>query len=365
MFLHRAFLKKNPDRLLAIGIDILKRRLKASDIVLHLARVSVEGTLLYSHNPKERTLDIYEQEHVDMVPNYVNDFYRSGKEKPETIKASNNRVLLIPLLTRHDEHLGVMEITFKNYRKLSKDEIEELEYYSEAFISIIDDYRKQKQHLGYMRDITGLVILLIMWTLFFVSLSLIYAYSPEHYNIIFFVILFFILASVAIVFEEHLYSLKGWGFEMGEFLRSLPYYIGVSAIVVTGVALVKWFGLFGIPRNLGGSFWVFQWTWRDIFYPISVPLQEMTARALPHTILRNVLKGWHKHITIVLISSLIFGFGHISFGFSMVVLTFLLGIILGTLYEVKRNFWGICLVHMIVGYLVMTGLGFDLLGLLH
>jgi membrane protease YdiL (CAAX protease family) len=83
---------------------------------------------------------------------------------------------------------------------------------------------------------------------------------------------------------------------------------------------------------------------------------------LPHVILRRVVKdAWYKKMLIILISSMVYGFGHLFFGLSLVGLTFLLGILLGMLYEYKRNFWGVCLVHMIIGYLVMTGLGYDFL----
>ncbi|HII72734.1 TPA: CPBP family intramembrane metalloprotease [Candidatus Woesearchaeota archaeon] len=358
--LHRAFLKKNPDKLLAMGAKVLKRRLGADEVVLHLARVAVDGILIYTHDPKNRSLDIYEQEHIEMVPNYVNDFYSKNLSKPEILKADHRFVVLVPLVTRHEEHIGVMEIKCKGCRKLGKLELEEIDYYAEAFVSIIDDYRKQKEHIGYMRDITGLVILLVMWTLFFMSISIIYSFSPEHYNVIFFIVLFFIVSGLFIIFEEHLYTLKGWGIDIPDFIRNIPFYIGISVIVVVASGLFKWFGMFGIKPDLGGGFLVFNWTWRDIFYPITVPLQEMASRALPHTILRHVLKGWHKNLTIVMVSSLVFAFGHISFGLGVVILTFLLGVILGAVFEWKRNLWGVCLIHMIVGYLVMTGLGYDL-----
>ncbi|MFC1723839.1 CPBP family intramembrane glutamic endopeptidase, partial [Nanoarchaeota archaeon] len=192
--------------------------------------------------------------------------------------------------------------------------------------------------------------------------SIIYNFSNKHYNLIFFVLIFFILGTIAIIFGEHLYTIRGWGLSIKEFIHDLPIYIGLALFVGAAGAVIKYFSLFGIPSDLGGSFMVFSWSWRDLIYPITVPIQEMGARALPHTILRNVLKGtWHKTFTIIMITSLIFGLSHISFGFSMVILTFLLGIFLGCVFEWKRNFWGICLVHMVIGYLIMTGLGFDLL----
>ena len=178
-------MKKNPDRLLSMGTEILMRRIKAKEITLHLSRIAVENTLIYTHDPKNRNLDIYEDEHVKMVPNYINTYFKKNIERPETLKVDNTKVLMFPLMSRHDENLGVLEIKCPCKKKLSKVEIEEIEYYAEAFVSIIDDYRKQKEHIGYMRDLTGLVVLLIMWTLLFLSISIIYSFSPQHYNVIY------------------------------------------------------------------------------------------------------------------------------------------------------------------------------------
>ena len=102
---------------------------------------------------------------------------------------------------------------------------------------------------------------------------------------------------------------------------------------------------------------------RHILSDIS-PAAGDGGEALPHTILGHVLKGWHKHITIVLISSLVFAFGHVSFGIIMVVMTFFLAIILGIVFEFKRNFWGVCLIHIVVGYVVMTGFGYQLFAMM-
>jgi len=361
-FLHKAFLNKMPDKLLDVGSEILKKRISASKIILHLTSMNVRGQPLYSHDPKERHLDIHEQSHINMVPGYVNVFYNTKPTKPETVKVGKEYALMIPLITRTEEIVGIMEVKFDKFKKLSKMEIEETEYYAEAFMSIIDDYRKQKEQLGMMRDMTGMVILLVMWTVFFMSTSLIYFFSPGQYEIVYFFFLAIIIASVFITFSEHLYSLKGWGVSMGDFLKSLHTYLIIAMAVVVGAGLIKYFSLFGVAKDMGGGLLVFAWTWKDIMYPISVPLQELGARALPHVILRKVVKdSWYKKFLIITISSMVYGFGHLFFGLSLVALTFLLGVLLGTIYEYKRNFWGVCLVHMIVGYLVMTGLGYDLL----
>jgi membrane protease YdiL (CAAX protease family) len=359
--LHKIFANKKPDRILAIGTDILKKRIKASTIRLHLADISVRGHNLYSHNPRERSLDFYEPEHEDMVPPYVAEFYKSGSTEPETIKFDSKFAILVPLVSTGDERVGIMEIVYNKSKKLSKTETEELDYYAEAFVSIIDDHRKQKQQLGMMSDMNGMLVLLVMWTTFFMSTSLVYFFSPYYYDIVYFVFLAVILAAVFLVFYKHIHSYKGWGLSWPEFFKSLHIYILVALGIVGIGAILKYYGLFGIPKNLGGSMLIFDWNWKDIMYPISVPLQELGARAMPHVILRQVLKGPYKTVYIVTISSMVFGFGHLFFGLPLVFLTFLIGLILGTVYEYKRNFWGICLIHMMIGYLVMTGLGYQLL----
>lgn len=96
------------------------------------------------------------------------------------------------------------------------------------------------------------------------------------------------------------------------------------------------------------------WDWSignvaDLFYPITVIVQEFLARGVMQESLQRIFVGKYATGIAILVSSLIFGLLHIAYGFQyMVGAAVLLGA-LGFLYNKQKNIWGLCIIHYILG----------------
>lgn len=96
------------------------------------------------------------------------------------------------------------------------------------------------------------------------------------------------------------------------------------------------------------------WDWSignvsDIYYPITVIIQEFLSRGVMQESLQRIFTGKHGTGLAVLVSSFAFGLFHIAYGFPyMVGATVLLGA-LGILYNKQKNIWGLCIIHYVLG----------------
>lgn len=100
----------------------------------------------------------------------------------------------------------------------------------------------------------------------------------------------------------------------------------------------------------GAPFW--DWsvgTVADIFYPLTVILQEFLARGVMQESLRRIFTGKRAEFLAILVSSLVFGVLHIAYGFPFMVAASLLLGVMGVLYRKQGNIWGLCIIHYVLG----------------
>lgn len=163
-----------------------------------------------------------------------------------------------------------------------------------------------------------------------------------------------------IILRTTSFSLKDIGLRIadpkGTFAPSLAITAAGAAAMLIGKAAALRLapGLF--PE--GAPFW--DWgcgTAADIFYPLTAVLQEFLARGVMQENLRRIFAGRHAAALSIIISALVFGVLHISYGLpTMAGASLLLGA-LGILYHKQGNIWGLSIIHYVLGE-VATFLGF-------
>ncbi len=89
-------------------------------------------------------------------------------------------------------------------------------------------------------------------------------------------------------------------------------------------------------------------------YVFTAILQEFLSRGVIQTTVRSLMKIRFQKFWGVFMSSLLFSLMHLPFGFPFMIGAFLLGIILGIIFEKTENIWGCALLHWGVGYLAMA-----------
>ena len=96
------------------------------------------------------------------------------------------------------------------------------------------------------------------------------------------------------------------------------------------------------------------WDWSagsvaDIFYPLTVILQEFLARGVMQESLRRIFTGKRAEFLAILVSALVFGVLHIAYGFPFMMAASLLLGVMGVLYRKQGNIWGLCIIHYVLG----------------
>lgn len=99
------------------------------------------------------------------------------------------------------------------------------------------------------------------------------------------------------------------------------------------------------------------WDWSvgnlsDVFYPLTVLLQEFLDRGAMQANLKRIFVGRYASALSIVVSSLIFGVLHISYGLPFMLGAALLLGVLGVLYEKQGNLWGLAIVHYVLGEVV-------------
>lgn len=132
------------------------------------------------------------------------------------------------------------------------------------------------------------------------------------------------------------------------FLPSILIAVGGTAILVGAKILLLRVAPGFFPA--GAPFW--DWSvgnMSDVLYPLTVLLQEFLARGAMQANLKRIFVGKHAGALSILVSSLIFGVLHISYGLPLMLGAALLMGVLGVLYEKQGNLWGLSIVHYVLG----------------
>jgi membrane protease YdiL (CAAX protease family) len=200
---------------------------------------------------------------------------------------------------------------------------------------------KKKQRNASLTTITYFIYIYIC---IFLYVALNYFFpgkiSPDTHAIIFEVVAAFILAFLifSIQLKPDIYILKPknvWPFIQG-------LLIGVGGFVLFCLIKVM-LQHFGFLRT--GPF--LNWSNIDIgFYPLTVIYQEFMSRQILQDSLSKAYAGKHQDLFGVLVSSLIFSLLHISFGFVLMMASFILLSVFGAYYAKTKNFWGLCIIHL-------------------
>ncbi|MGN0995944.1 MAG: type II CAAX prenyl endopeptidase Rce1 family protein [Candidatus Ventricola sp.] len=96
------------------------------------------------------------------------------------------------------------------------------------------------------------------------------------------------------------------------------------------------------------------WDWSvgsvaSVFYPLTVILQEFLARGVMQENLRRIFTGRHAGALSIVVSALVFGVLHISYGLPYMLAASLLLGVMGVLYHKQGNIWGLCIIHYVLG----------------
>ncbi|PCJ29491.1 MAG: hypothetical protein COA94_01145 [Rickettsiales bacterium] len=131
----------------------------------------------------------------------------------------------------------------------------------------------------------------------------------------------------------------------------------VESVIVGSIAILLLFGTFSVlgievdilgdvdyRENVSSTFF----TLKLITYMIHSVLQEFVARGLLQHSIQRFLRD-RRGIKSVLITSTLFGVGHLHITISVAAMTFAVSVLLGLLFLRHKNIWGISLVHFAMG----------------
>lgn len=155
-----------------------------------------------------------------------------------------------------------------------------------------------------------------------------------------------------IIWKTTSFSLSDMGLRMNDARRTLVVDVGITlaglGVLVGGKMLLQGVSPGYFPT--GAPFWDFSVAnFSDYVYPATVVLQEFLSRGVMQGSLGRIFTGKHAEGMAVVVSSLIFGVLHISYGFMYMAAAFVLSLALGSLYSRQKSIWGLCIIHYVLG----------------
>lgn len=128
----------------------------------------------------------------------------------------------------------------------------------------------------------------------------------------------------------------------------------IRGAIVSAILLAV-FIVFKMKTHPGEA--IFDWSLFDAKYILTSVLQEFLARGFLLTCLINMYDSKNKKHIAVILSSILFTALHLYYGFAFMVGAGVLSIVLGYLYLVDKNIWGVSLIHFVFGsFGLMLGL---------
>ncbi|MEO1198982.1 MAG: PAS domain-containing protein [Pseudomonadota bacterium] len=152
--------------------------------------------------------------------------------------------------------------------------------------------------------------------------------------------------------------ITSFGFNRAKLRNSLIEGLAISAVVVAFLLCVALGLRLALPAYAERPLidWSFFYSWFLVSYLLHSFVQEFVARGVMQTVFMRVLDD-QRGIRSVFLASLVFAALHAHFGFVMVAISFLSGLLFGAIYHRHGNLAGVTIVHMIGGAMVFA-LGF-------
>jgi membrane protease YdiL (CAAX protease family) len=85
------------------------------------------------------------------------------------------------------------------------------------------------------------------------------------------------------------------------------------------------------------------------FYTLTAPFQELVARGFLQSCLHNFFRGPNRIFLAILTSNLLFQMLHTAIGFWLAIVSFVLGIFWGILFEKQKSLVGVSVSHAFIG----------------
>ncbi len=164
------------------------------------------------------------------------------------------------------------------------------------------------------------------------------------------------------------YPLSFYGLTLQKWFRYAVEGILCSIPILIGCLGLKWFLIqevemfkdvpfFSIAQlESNKSIWIM-----GGFYALTAPFQELVARGFLQSCLRNFFRGPHRVFYAILTSNLLFQMLHTAIGFWLAMISFILGIFWGMLFEHQKSLVGVSVSHAFIGLMAFFILDFNTL----
>lgn len=170
------------------------------------------------------------------------------------------------------------------------------------------------------------------------------------------------------------YPLSYYGFNLNNWRATLQQTLIWTSVFCIVLTLIKWLlinhlPLFkGIPllditavinpnHSLQNN--IITITTTFLLYTATAPLQEMIFRGAMQSSLQDFLSGKYATLWAILLSSMLFSIAHLHVTIWFALLVFVPSLFWGTLYARQKSLLGVCVSHILIGWWILYGLGFE------
>jgi CRP-like cAMP-binding protein len=291
----------------------------------------------------------------------------SKTSRSASVRASQDGEVLILLFKDLEVSPSCHSIYSKIYNQIIRRISQRLRTTDEHLVNVL----KEKYELAQARLETGKAIfLMIIVVAFFLNLTQILGTAipggTQYYKIEFPVAGFlFGVFSLLLIWKSsyplEFYGLtlkNGWKVALEAVVWTIPVLllmIGVKWELVKTVSLLKDTPIFDLAGAAPSTSEVWFYS---ILYMFLVPPQELVARGLLQSCLKNFFHGRYSFILAIIAASLIFEIPHIPDSMWIALSSLVLGIFWGFLYNYQNSLIGVIISHMLIGWFGFFALNF-------
>jgi membrane protease YdiL (CAAX protease family) len=152
------------------------------------------------------------------------------------------------------------------------------------------------------------------------------------------------LPMIYLIYRHHIPA-TSLGIRYQNAVKSSMQSLLITSVMVFALCLYKDWDINDLAR-------FFFTPWAAV-YLLHSYIQELIARGMLQGMLCRLMTNYHPIYPIAL-ASMIFSLFHLQFGLLAVALTFLSGLVLGTIYQQQKNLMGVTLMHFILGWIAFS-----------
>lgn len=165
------------------------------------------------------------------------------------------------------------------------------------------------------------------------------------------------------------YPLSFYGLTFNNWLRNILEAIPLTIPILIFLVLFKWILITYIPTFQNIPLFVFKMPDQNVFeyvlflvvYVALVPVQELTIRSFLQSSFRNFFQSPHRIFFAILASNMVFDILRVNNDVLYALLSFLLGVFWGYLFERQKSIVGTSLSHALTGIMAFFILRFDIM----